>query len=157
LKNRKIVIVAIALLLGACGGDSDDSSEMLKVNILSNTAPEFEKATLRFTIFGAEENFQDGYATIIYDNEFTINEIPSTVLVEWPANDYQLIFNPPVNSPDDAIYFFNLTVDINNDGLICEGDYIRDFESSPFYTFGGSPPEEVELYVRELMQGCNYY
>jgi len=58
----------------------------------------------------------------------------------------QLII-PPVSNSSNAKYFLGLAVDVNDDGLICAGDYIEDFNnnSSTGLTGPSSSPITIQL------------
>lgn len=77
---------------------------------------------------------------------------PSTIDVAWSEYDYQLINNPPVAQRADAIYYFRVSIDADNDGVICTGDLTQDYDKTPFFTVDDIPSETVEFHLRPAAQ-----
>jgi len=159
---QHITLLLFFIMMTSCGNNnkSDSSNDAKQYSVKLSPVNEvelLEEATLRFTLYGAIKDFTDGDATILRDDEFTLTSIPEVIIATWPDNDFQLIDNPPVSSASEAIYFFNLSIDINNDGLICEGDYIFDYENTSFWSIESKPTDIIEIYVRDIKQGCSSY
>jgi len=76
-----------------------------------------------------------------------IKKLPSIFILKWPKNAYLLIKNPAVKSKVNAIYYFSVDIDMNNDGLLCNSDYRQDFKNTPFYTINSMPSVITDFYV----------
>jgi len=110
----------------------------------------FEDATLKVRLYGQDRNVQDNSATVISEIILDIETIPSLLTLEWPEHDYQLIDQPPVIAPDDATYYLHVFIDSNKDGVLCLGDYRRDYDMTPIQYMAEKPVETITIFVTSI-------
>jgi hypothetical protein len=119
------------------------SASLYTIKIRSQEEVEFNCANLKIELYGADGRVADNAATLISETVLGLRRMPATVDLEWPVNDYQMINNPPVKHKDDAVYYLVLSIDTNKDGKICKGDYILDYDGTPFFTIDEKPSETL--------------
>ena len=148
---NKVMVAMSILFVASCSGglSSDYSVDPLSYSIQINgkEGVEFDRARIKVKLFGTARNVADNAATLISESVLAIGQIPSTINLRWPENDYQLIDSPPVSAQEGAIYYLSITIDYNGDSVICTGDFVQNYDETPFTTINGMPLETIEFHV----------
>jgi len=149
----RFVVLTIVLVLTSCGGgssSSDSNDSQYTLQLTANQAVSLEKgARIKVTLSGFEQPLVDGFSTLISISELNIEQIPTVINLAWPKNAVEKIV-PPVKNQANVRYILGFSIDVNGDDLICRGDYIQDFNISPFNTFDGMPSSPISIQVREV-------
>ena len=148
---RKILLLLSILTISACDDDDNDYT----VRLQSTPGVQASNATAQITLFGFDRTVADGPATAVDQTFASISGIPADITLTWPSNPHTLIdvgFGPVDVS--DGRYYLSVFVDIDGDGMICMGDYIQDFDQTPFRSFSDKPvsvtvinvePQEIDF------------
>ncbi len=143
------VIIFLFSFLYSCGGGDNSTSPRgaYKMTINQEQNITFTDAKIKIIIYGSHNTVQDNSATVVSETIMNIEKLPSTILLSWPDNAYKLIDNPPVKSKENALYYFSISIDENNDGLLCSNDYRQDYSKTPFYTINSKPSGITDIYM----------
>jgi len=152
-----IRIILLVFSIGtviSCGNDSGlERSGFYNIQIDYSEVVVFDDASIKIGLYGTDRTVSGNSATLISESILNLREIPSNLSLRWPDNDYQLIDSPPVRAEEDAVYYFSLAIDSNNDGLLCDGDYRQDYDMTPFFTLAGIPIDVVLIHVNVINNG----
>ncbi len=149
--SSKLLIALPIFLMTACGGDSNSEEPVdplsYSIKIESQEEIELDNAQIRIRLFGTHRHVADNEATLISDSVQSIDKVPTTIDLQWPENDYQLIDSPPVSVQEDAEYYLTIRIDSDGDSVICSGDFVQDYDKTPFTRINGIPSEPIEFYI----------
>ena len=71
-----------------------------------------------------------------------------SVAIDEPHNEIDHGWGPP--DPEDALYWFDVTVDLDGDGRICPGDLFEDFDARDLQFFRGEAPTDVTIALHRI-------
>lgn len=157
----KWVSMPLFALLTACGADLEVQDESptkelnpsFSIHIMNPSDIVITDGRLKLQLYGTDRRVQDNSATLISEVEHNVTSIPLSLRMSWPEDSYNLIDNPPVAQQEDAVYYVRLSIDANNDGVLCQDeDYIQDYEKTPFFTLEEPPSEPIEFHIRPAEQ-----
>ncbi len=105
------------------------------------------EATIRAIVFGFDNLIADASATALIDVELAARAPGEIYSLRFAADAFDRIEFQ--SGATDALGFYvNLTVDINGDGIICNGDFRQDFDRSRLQFFDLSNQRiNHELYI----------
>lgn len=137
-------LVGVLALCSAC----DDDDNRYSIRLEGDSAIVFSNANAKILLFGINSTFQDNPATVIDVNILPVNKLPVQFDLTWPQDAESLIDTPPVTEAGQARYYFSVSVDIDGDGMICQGDLIRDFDQTPFLSFSERPTSTTTIVMK---------
>ena len=132
---------------------ADDSATNYQIRLDNASAFDLSNATAKITLYGTHKNMADNDATAITVTQTKISQLPITLSLEWPANAYKLIDNPPVNNPEDATYYFHVAIDSDSDQQLCPSDYVQDYNQTPFFDLDTPPDNVTTIFVKQIGSG----
>lgn len=139
--------------------DQNSNASSYSVALKGDDAAVSKPSQLVYRLYGYDPFLADISATLVYEKIITVDTLPTTVTLEWPANASSLI-RPSVSDVDSARFYFNLQVDINMDGQLCNGDLAQDYSQTDFFTVKSPPTEVVQYYLTKidrLNERCDGY
>jgi hypothetical protein len=141
-------IILLYVIISSCGGgDSSSTGNSYTIKVNHDSSVIFNNAKIKIILLGTDKTIQDNTATVISETIINIEKLPSSLILTWPDSAYKLINNPAVKSKENAVYYFSINIDENNDGLLCNNDYQQDYTKIPFKTISNKPSEITNFYV----------
>ena len=141
----KLFLFTAITLSTACA--SEDTNSSYQIQLQNSQSPQLQNAKVKVKLYGTNIRSAGNIATLLSETITEIDAIPATISLEWPQQAQQLIAEPAVTNPEDAGYYLNISVDVNNDGRFCSGDLRQDFNKTPFKMMANKPktPLQYEL------------
>lgn len=98
----------------------------------------------------------DSPATNFKTIDTLISSLNVEYILQFNGNDFGSV--QPGSGRGEYRYYFSYTIDLNHDGQIFIGDYIQDFDKSPFinYTHTESGERIIDLYTKKVTEGNCY-
>ncbi len=116
---------------------------------LEGEATLFNDAKARVVLFGINSTFVDQPGTLIDEIILAVTDLPVLYELDWPKDAHTLIQNPPVTDPSNARYSLFVTIDVDGDGMMCQGDLRRDYDVSPNVSFSARPTGTTTIVMTE--------
>ncbi len=139
-----ICLIGVLALCGACNDDDDRYSvEIEGQAALSNDAK------VRIQLFGIDANIADAPASLIDGQIFPVISLPELYELNWPRNAESLIQNPPVNPSSQPRFYLFVTLDVDGDGMLCQGDLVRDRDATPSENLSERPTSTITVVMKE--------
>lgn len=143
-KLTRLFLYTAVLLSSACA--SKNITLPYQIELLQNgQPPKLQNAKVKVKLYGTNIRAAGNKATLLSETITDINTIPSIITLDWPKNAHQLIVEPAVMVPEDAGYYLNVSIDVNNDGLFCLGDLRQDFNQTPFQMMANKPQVALQF------------
>lgn len=95
-------------------------------NILLNS-----DSQIKFQLYGYDHNWADVPATLLQTYVENINEIPTTYSLEYD-NDWENDIEYNTGESSTFGYYITIRVDVDNNGVIDNNDYVMDYDLTPF-------------------------
>lgn len=138
----------------ACADHDQQHSYQLALNVAEQVQLDNAKAIIK--LYGVNRMAAGNKATLLAEEQVSITELPTAIQLVWPTDAHKLITEPSVPDASEADYYFNIMVDTNNDGQLCQGDLRQDFAKTPFTKLTGKPEQSLSYQLTPVTEtSCN--
>lgn len=114
-----------------------------------------QPATAYVTLWGSDRQIADASASAVERYEIEVGALPAELKLTIPKNPHERIdqgHGPTAR--ENANYYFSVTVDVGRDGKVCASDFVQDFDRTDVSAFGGVPPDDYTITVKEYGDRC---
>ena len=148
--------MGVAFAVTACAENGQQNSYQLSLNVAEQVQLDNAKAIIK--LYGVNRMVAGNKATLLAEEQVSITELPTDIQLVWPTDAHTLITEPSVQDASEADYYFNIMVDTNNDGKLCQGDLRQDFAKTPFTKLTAKPEQGLSYQLTPVTEtSCDAY
>ena len=149
-RTCRIACIAVALFgLGGCTSDSTEGDSVV-VEVRAGRAVDLPKtARAHLVLYGIDSAMADQPASVVAAYDGLIERLPATVGLDLPARPTERI--DPLTSEPRPRWYLHIEISAAGDFSVrCPGDWIEDYDRSPFSATGSIAELPRELWVKEV-------
>lgn len=124
-----------------------DSQKSIIVKLTTKPTEQLTpRSRVKVELYGYNKWGADAPATLLTSFIKNISGTPSEVEFAFPNDGYKNIRFIPVECPIEAGYYLDVTIDINGDGKLCDGDLSQDYDlQEPHFFYGDNLATTLEF------------
>jgi len=153
-----IGFVTVVALMQSCSNPVTTNFDYLvKINIKSESVITFtDSSRIKIKLFAHDERVADASATNLKTIDTLISAVNGEYTFGFNKSDFESV--QPNSRSGEYGYYVTFTIDLNDDRKICVGDYIQDYERSPFVSYSqvDTGDRTIEFYTKEVVSGNCY-